>query len=193
MRVVTLCAFLTCSALSLAATKPPMVCKVKVQVAYLDRLNNMNTGIPKDSKKDVEKRLSKFGDVCYAGDGNDGDLVLFIHTTPATYHGHRVYTNSTSTSAAAVGNDGAAAAAVSSTSTTAVPYLVNYSIFILDIEIPLADNKFKILHTVDQKGLYNTIYGIGYGKGKHPIPNAIEAAAKWLHDDYLGSGSHTKW
>ena len=59
--------------------------------------------------------------------------------------------------------------------------------------MPMPDDKFKILHTVDQKGLYNTIYGIGYGKGKHPIPNAIEAAAKWIHDDYLGSGAQKKW
>jgi hypothetical protein len=170
------------------------VCKVKVQVAYLDRLNNMNLGIPKESRKDVEKRLSKFGDVCYAGEGNPGDLVLFIHTSPATYHGHRVYTNTSNASAAAVGSDGAAAAAASSTTTTtAIPYSVDYSVFILDVELPLPDDKFKILHTVDQKGLYNTIYGIGYGKGKHPIPNAIEAAAKWIHEDYQGTGLKTKW
>ena len=137
---------------------------------------------------DVSCSWSKFGDVCYAGDGNPGDLVMFIHTSPATYHGHRVYTNTSN--AAATSSDGsAAAAAASSTTTTAVPYSVDYSVFILDIELPMPDDKFKILHTVDQKGLYSTIYGIGYGKGKHPIPNAIEAAAKWIHDDYLGSGS----
>jgi hypothetical protein len=30
------------------------------------------------------------------------------------------------------------------------------------------------------------MYGIGYGKGKHPIPNVIDAAAKWLHENNLG-------
>lgn len=40
---------------------------------------------------------------------------------------------------------------------------------------------------------YHTIYGIGYGKGKHPIPNVIEAGAQWLHDSYIGGGSTQKW
>lgn len=194
MRLVTLCALLTCSALASAGSRPVPVCKVKIQIAYLDRLGNLTQGIPKASQKDIEKRLGKLGDVCYAGDGNPGDLVMFIHTSPATYHGHHVYTNTSNTSAAAESSDGsAAAAAASSTSTTVVPYSVDYSVFILDVELPLPDDKFKILHTVDQKGLYNTIYGIGYGKGKHPIPNAIEAAAKWIHEDYLGGGSNSKW
>jgi hypothetical protein len=41
-----------------------------------------------------------------------------------------------------------------------------------------------VLRTFDQKGLCNTIYGVGYGKGKHPIPNVIDAAAKWLHANH---------
>jgi hypothetical protein len=49
-----------------------------------------------------------------------------------------------------------------------------------------APDKFTILRTFDQKGLYHTIYGIGYGKGKNPIANVIDAAAKWLHENNLG-------
>jgi hypothetical protein len=110
------------------------------------------------------------------------------------YHGTHVYTNNSSSAAAATSDDGsAAAAAASSSSTTAVPYEVDYSVFILDIEQPQPDGSFRILHTLDQKGLYHTIYGIGYGKGKHPLPNVIEAAAQWLHDDYLGNHSSAKW
>jgi hypothetical protein len=41
-----------------------------------------------------------------------------------------------------------------------------------------------VLRTFDQKGLCNTIYGVGYGKDKHPIPNVIDAAAKWLHANH---------
>ena len=145
----------------LAAPKPDMTCKVTFQVAYLDRLNNMNMGVPKASSGDIEKRLRKLGDVCYAGDGKDGDLLFFVHTAPATYHGHHVYTSTSSTSAAAASGDSAAAAAATSTTTTAVPYSVDYSVFYLDVELPGPDSSFKILHTVDQKGLYNTIYGIG--------------------------------
>jgi hypothetical protein len=63
---------------------------------------------------------------------------------------------------------------------------VDYSVFILDIEMQQPDGSFRIVRTLDQKGLYNTMYGIGYGKGKHPITNVIDAGAKWLHENNLG-------
>ena len=186
---------LGCAASAFATPKAQPSCKVTFQVVYQDRLNNLNVGVPAGSLKDVEKRLSKYGDVCYVGDKDKkGDLVFFIHTTPAVYHGTKVYNNNSSSSATATANDGsAAAAAAASSSTTAVPYSVDYSVFILDVELPQPDDKFKVIHTLDQKGLYNTIYGIGYGKGKHPIPNAIEAAVKWLHEEYISGQSSTKW
>jgi hypothetical protein len=180
------------SALAVASTpalcrdNPVQDCKVTFAVVYLDRLNNTNNGIPAKNVKDVEKKLNKYGDVCYAGAKN-ADLVFFIHTTPAVYHGTHVYTNeSTSTAAATDGNGNSAAAAASSSSTTAVPYSVDYSVFILDIESPQPDGTYKILRTLDQKGLYHTLYGIGYGKGKHPIINVIDAGAQWLHENNLG-------
>jgi len=72
----------------------------------------MNLGVPQNRLKDIEKRLSKYGDICYVGDKDKkGDLVFFIHTTPAVYHGTHVYTNNSSSSAAATGGDGSAAAA----------------------------------------------------------------------------------
>ena len=193
VRFVSLAGLFACSAVSIVGSASAQTCKVKFQVVYLDRLNNLNQGIPDASKKDVEKRLSKIGDVCYAGDGNSGDLVMFIHTSPATFHGTRVHTDTSTASAAAASGDSAAAAAASSSSSVAIPYSVDYSIFVLDVELPLPENKFIVLHTVDQSGLYHTLYGVGYGKGKHPIPNAIEAAAHWIHDDYLEGGSHAKW
>ena len=68
---------------------------------------------------------------------------------------------------------------------------MDYSVFYLDIMVPYVkdgstEQSYKVLRTFDQKGLYNTMYGIGYGKGKHPIPNVIDAAAKWLHENNLG-------
>jgi hypothetical protein len=166
--------------------KPAQDCKVTFGVVYLDRLNNTNNGIPQKNLKDIEKKLSQFGDVCYAGDKKP-DLIFFIHTTPAVYRGTHVYTdNSTAAAATTDGNGNSAAAAASSSSTTVVPYTVDYSVFILDIESPQPDGTFKILRTLDQKGLYHTMYGIGYGKGKHPIPNVIVAAAQWLHENNLG-------
>ena len=172
--------------MALCHEKPVQDCKVAFAVVYLDRLNNTNNGIPAKNVKDVEKKLSKYGDVCYAGD-KKADLVFFIHTTPAVYHGTRVYTDtSTSTAAVTDGNGNSTAAAASTSSTTAVPYTVDYSVFILDIESQQPDGSYKILRTLDQKGLYNTMYGIGYGKGKHPIPNVIDAGVKWLHENNLG-------
>lgn len=166
--------------------KPVQDCKVTFSVVYLDRLNNTNNGIPPKSVKDVEKKLSAYGDVCYAGN-KKADLVFFIHTTPAVYHGTRVYTdNSTSAAAVTDGNGNSAAAAASSSSTTTVPYTVDYSVFILDIEAQQPDGSYRIVRTLDQKGLYHTMYGIGYGKGKHPITNVIDAGARWLHENNLG-------
>jgi hypothetical protein len=157
-------------------------CTLSFSVVTLDRLNNYDYGVPVSSLKDIEKRVSKYPGICYVANSK-GDVIFFIHTTPAVYHGTRVYTNNSSSAAAATdGNGGAAAAAASSTSTTAVPYDVDYSVFMLDIEVPQADGTFKVIRTFDQKGLYRTIYGIGYGKGKHPIPNVIEAATSWLRE-----------
>jgi hypothetical protein len=169
---------------ALSNKKPAQDCKVTFGVVYLDRLNNTNNGIPQKSLKDIEKKLSQFGDVCYAGD-KQPDLIFFIHTTPAVYHGTHVYTDN-STAAVTDGNGNSAAVAASSSTTTAVPYTVDYSVFILDIESPQPDGSFKVIRTLDQKGLYHTMYGIGYGKGKHPIPNVILAAAQWLHENNLG-------
>jgi hypothetical protein len=184
--VATILAFASTATPALCHKKPVQDCKVTFSVVYLDRLNNTNNGIPPKNLKDVEKKLSEYGDVCYAGD-KKADLIFFIHTRPAVYHGTQVYTNN-STAAAAVtdGSGNSAAAAASSSSTTAVPYSVDYSVFILDIEMPQPDGSFRVLRTLDQKGLYNTIYGVGYGKGKHPITNVIDAAARWLHENNLG-------
>jgi hypothetical protein len=144
-----LLAFALTSTPALCREKPVQDCKVTFAVVYLDRLNNTNNGIPAKSLKDVEKKLSKYGDVCYAGD-KKADLVFFIHTTPAVYHGTHVYTdNSTSAAAATDGNGNSAAAAASSSSTTVVPYTEDYSVFILDIESPQPDGSFKILRTLE--------------------------------------------
>jgi hypothetical protein len=48
------------------------------------------------------------------------------------------------------------------------------------------ERTFTTLHTFDQKGLYHTMYGIGYGKRKNPMVSVIDQAAKWLHENNLG-------
>jgi hypothetical protein len=54
------------------------------------------------------------------------------------------------------------------------------------VEEGSADRTYTRLHTFAQKGLYTTFYGIGFGKGKNPGVNVIDAAAKWLHENNLG-------
>ena len=187
-----------------ANKKPEQTCKVKFAFVYIDRLNNTNRGIQGKSLKDVEKKLSKYGDVCYTDNEGAADFVFFVHTKPAVYHGVHTYSSTSShtdtnpvngTITDQNGNTSTVSGTIDTTTTTTststVPYEVDYSVFYLDIMVPYtkdgsAEVSYKVLRTFDQKGLYNTMYGIGYGKGKHPIPNVIDAAAKWLHENNLG-------
>jgi hypothetical protein len=184
--------------------KPEQTCKVKFAFVYIDRLDNTNHGIKPKQLKDVQNKLSKYGDVCYTDNEVAADYVFFVHTKPAVYHGYRSYSNTSShtdsnpvsgTITDQSGNTSTVNGTIDTTTTTTssstVPYDVDYSVFFLDIMIPYVkdgstEKSYKVLRTFDQKGLYNTMYGIGYGKGKHPIPNVIDAAAKWLHENNLG-------
>jgi len=191
---------LSAAAPALGNKKPVQDCKVKFAFVYVDRLDNTNRGLQGKQLKQVEEKLSKYGDVCYTSDENTADYVFFVHTTLAVYHGVRT-TSDTSTHSDPVsgtvtdqnGNTSTVNGTVDTTTTTtsSVPYEVDYSVFILNVMVPHAkegstEKTFTILRTFDQKGLYHTMYGIGYGKGKNPIVNVIDAAAKWLHENNLG-------
>ena len=187
-----------------AKKKPEQTCKVKFAFVYIDRLNNTNRGIQGKPLKDVQNKLSKYGDVCYTDNEDAADFVFFVRTKPAVYHGVHTYSNTAShtdtnpvngTITDQNGNTSTVSGTIDTTTTTTststVPYEVDYSVFYLDIMVPYAkegstEKSYRVLRTFDQKGLYNTMYGIGYGKGKHPIPNVIDAAAKWLHENNLG-------
>jgi len=182
----------------LANKKPVQDCKVHFAFVYVDRLNNTDHGLKNKQLKDVQKKLSDYGDVCYTADETAADLVFFVHTTPAVYHGVRTTTSTQTNSNPVNGTITDESGNVSTisgteetttTSTSSVPYEVDYSVFILNIMVHDKDappDKFTILRTFDQKGLYHTLYGIGYGKGKNPIVNVIDTAAKWLHENNLG-------
>lgn len=189
---------------ALARKKPVQDCKVSFAFVYVDRLNNTNRGLQGKQLKEVQDKLSNYGDVCYTADELTADYVFFVHTTPAVYHGVRTTSNtSTHTDTNPVsgtitdesGNTSTINGTLDTTTTTAttssVPYEVDYSVYILNIMVPQIkegskERTFTILRTFDQKGLYRTMYGIGYGKGKNPIVNVIDAAAKWLHENNLG-------
>jgi hypothetical protein len=191
---------LAAAAPALANKKPVQNCQVSFAFVYVDRLDNTNRGIQGKQLKQVQDKLSKYGDVCYTADETAADYVFFIHTKPAVYHGVRTARN-TSTESAPVngtitdqnGNTSTVSGTVDTTTTTtsSAPYDVDYQIFFLDIMVPhtkdgSTERTFTRLHTFDQKSLHNTMYGIGYGKGKNPIVNVIDTAAKWLHENNLG-------
>src|SRR5437879_10103996 len=90
------------SAVTLAATptlshkKPEQTCKVNFAFVYIDRLNNTNRGIQGKALKDVQNKLSKYGDVCYTNNESAADFVFFVHTKPAVYHGVHTYSSTSS-------------------------------------------------------------------------------------------------
>jgi hypothetical protein len=189
---------------TLAKKKPVQDCKVSFGFAYIDRLNNNYRGIQGKQLKQVQDKLKKYGDVCYTSDDANADYIFFVHTKPAVYHGVQTTNNtSTHTDSNPVsgtitdedGNRSRISGTVDTTTTTttssSVPYEVDYTVFTLDIMVPKprsnGTTEYSTLHTFDQKGLYNTMYGIGYGKGKNPIVNVIDAAAKWLHETHAAN------
>jgi hypothetical protein len=178
-----------------ANKKPVQTCKVNFAVVYVDRLDNTYRGLQGKQLPDVQKKLSNYGDVCYTANETTADYVFFVHTKPAAYHGVRTTTNThtdTNPVSGTITDQNGNTSTISgtedttTTTTSSAPYEVDYSVYILNIMIPHQGSEPTTLHTLDQKGLYNTIYGIGYGKGKNPIVNVIDAAAKWLHENNLG-------
>ncbi len=185
---------------ALAKKKPVQDCKVSFAFVYVAKLDNPHRVIQGKQLKQVKNKVAKFGDVCHSADETAADYVFFVHTKPAVYHGVRT-TRDTSTDSSPVsgtitdqnGNTSTITGTVetTTTTTTSVPYDVDYSVFFLNIMVPhlkegSTERTFTNLRTFEQKGLYHTMYGIGYGKGKNPIVNVIDAAAKWLHENNLG-------
>ena len=178
------------AAMPAAANKKPVQdCKVRFEFGYIDRLDNTYHGIQGKELKEVEKKLRRYGDVCYTANPDEADYLFFVHTKPAVYHGVRTEDNSVR---GTVTDEDGNRSAVKGTVESSVPYEVDYRVFILDIMVRHFTLEsppkvtFTTLHTFDQEGLYNTLYGIGYGKGKKPIINLIDVAAKWLHENNLG-------
>jgi hypothetical protein len=134
---------------ALANKKPEQTCKVKFAFVYIDRLNNTNRGIKPKQLKDVQNKLSKYGNVCYTENEDAADYVFFVHTKPAVYHGAHTYSNTSShTDSSPVngtirdqdGNTSTVSGTIDTTTTTtstsSEPYQVDYSVFFLDIMVP---------------------------------------------------------
>jgi glucose/arabinose dehydrogenase len=181
-------ALLICAACATAQSKTPCT---SFTVVSQDTLNNVKQGLSADDVKWFQKEIAKkYPGVCYAAPSPSVPVVFFITVTPDVYHGTRVVdqtsTQSTPITGTVTDQDGNtsqvdATAETTTTSSTAVPYSVDYGIFTLAVERRGSDGKFEVAQRFQQKGLYNTLYGIPLGgRGHHPAHAVIEDAVKWV-------------
>lgn len=165
-------------------------------VVTKDKLDNIKQGLAADDAKWFRDKVAKkYPGVCYADPAPTVPVVFFITVAPDVYHGTRVV-NQTSTQSSPVSgtvtDESGSTSQVSgtvettTTSSTAVPYSVPYGIYTLSVERMGTDGKFAVAHRFQQRGLYNTLYGIPLGgKGHHPVHTVIEDAAKWINSGGL--------
>lgn len=176
-----------------AQTKPS--CTYFTVVAQ-DKLNNIKQGLsPADVKWFQKTFAKKYPGVCYADPTPTVPIVFYITVTPDVYHGTRVVQHTSTQSnpvSGTVADQNGNTAQISgterttTTSSTVVPYSVQYGIYTLSVERMRSDGKFDVAHRFQQKGLYNTLYGIPLGgKGHHPVHAVIEDATKWVNDGGL--------
>ena len=160
-------------------------------VVTRDKLGNVKEGLSADDVKWFQNGIAKeFPGVCYKAPAPTVPVVFFITVTPDVYHGTRVVQNQSAQSNPVSGtvtdqsgNTSQVNGTVETTTTrsTAVPYSVEYGIYTLSVERRRSDGQFDVAHRFQQKGLYNTLYGIPLGgKGHHPVHAVIEDAAKWV-------------
>ncbi len=161
-------------------------------VVTQDKLKNVKEGLsPDDAKWFREKIEKKYPGACYVDPTPTASTVFYITITPDAYNGTRIV-NQTSTQATPVhgtitDQDGNVSYVngteqTTSTSSTAVPYSFEYGIFTLVVESRRSDGTFEVVQTFQQKGIYNTLYGIPLGgRGHHPAHAVIEDAAKWVN------------
>ncbi|HUK23066.1 MAG TPA: hypothetical protein VLV49_00700 [Terriglobales bacterium] len=184
--------------------KVPASCKVLYSMVEEDALHNINQGLiasgfkEKGGLKWLEKMYKKYPDVCYVSPNTKESVVFFIIATPAVYHGTRVETETHNTQSTTTGtvsdNEGNTADVNTNTTGTtedsvAVPYEVNYNSFTLTVERKTKDGHFEPLRHFKVDGLYRSLYGLSWGKGKHPIANVMEDAIKWIHEGGLNNSN----
>jgi hypothetical protein len=176
--------------------EPAAPCQTEFTVVKQDSLKNVTQGLSQKGAEWFEKNIQKkYPDVCYVAPGPNVHLVFFISVTPDVYHGTRVEhsteTHDSPVSGTVTDEDGNRSnidgtVKTTTTSSTAVPYDVPYGIFTLTVKTSEAPGKWTVRHRFQQRGLYNTLYGIPLGgKGHHPDKAVLEEAAKWVHEGGL--------
>jgi hypothetical protein len=186
---------------SQSVSGPPALTQAKTNCAYFtvvvrDKLNNVKQGLSADDVKWFQKSFAKkYPGACYADPAPNVPVVFYVTVTPDVYHGTRIVNRTSNHSNPVTGtvtDESGSTSQVNgtvettTTSSTAVPYSVDYGIYTLSVERRRDDGKFDVLHRFQQKGLYNTLYGIPLGgKGYHPLHAVIEDATKWVSDGGL--------
>jgi len=165
---------------------------VYFSVVTQDALGNVKQGLsPSNVKWFQESVERKYPNACYVDPSPSVPVVFYVTVTPDTYQGTRIVRSTsrqsnpvTGTVTDQSGNQSQVEGTVETTTTssTAVPYSFEYGIFTLAVERRGADGKFAVLHRFQQKGIYQTLYGIPLGgKGHHPLHAVIEDAAQWVN------------
>ena len=160
-------------------------------VVTRDKLGNVKEGLSAEDAKWFQSEVAKkYPGACYAAPSTTVPVVFYITVTPDVYHGTRVVqsqsTHSNPVSGTVTDENGNTSQVngtveTTTTSSTAVPYSFEYGIFTLSVERRRSDGQFDVARRFEQKGLYNTIYGIPLGgKGHHPVHAVIEDATKWV-------------
>jgi hypothetical protein len=157
-------------------------------VLVQDELKNVKPGLSlADQKWFREKVQKKYPSLCFVEPSADVPLMFVVIITPDTYHGTRVVTDTQTTPVEGTitdedGNVSTLSGTQKTSSSTAVPYSFDYGIFTLTVEKPQKDGTYLALHRFQQKGIYDTLYGIPLGgKGHHPLHAVIEEAAEWVN------------
>jgi hypothetical protein len=160
---------------------------VKFSVIEKDALGNIHQGLnPKNVKWAAGDLAKKVPDVCYIAPDQLVTVVFFITVEPATYHGTRTVKTTANTQGTISGNDGGSADYEgTTTSSTVVPEEFEYGRYTLTVETMTPDKKAVVRHRFQQDGIYNVIYGMSFGKGKHPEQTLIQEAAEWIHSGGL--------
>jgi hypothetical protein len=172
--------------------RPP--CATTYSVIEEDKLGNVQQGIsnPKNLKWADKNLQKKYPDVCYVAPAPSVKTVFVITVAPATYHGTRVETDTSTTPTSGTVSDtsgqqtGTYEGTQTTTSSTAVPYSFEYGKFLLTIETYGSDGKPVVRRRFLQNGIYRTMYGVPLGgRGHHPAKALIEDAVKWIHSGGL--------
>ena len=85
MRIMLVTLLFFAMSVPASAKRPEQTCRVTFGFAYTDRLDNNYRGIQGKQLKEVQKKLSKYGDVCYTADDEHADYILMFTQSQPPY------------------------------------------------------------------------------------------------------------